>query len=152
MLWETFILLLLVKHHIWCLVLYRTENWTLRHSYSYEMWCWAKIAKISWTDCVKNAELCIMKEERNIVHSLERELLLDLSHLLYVLLCKLLLKEKYKGWEDEKVDISSSWMALRKIRYRKLKNDELIALCGELWTIRKTVCPVVLPRSSVHTQ
>jgi hypothetical protein len=34
------------------------------------MWCWRRMEKISWTDCVRNEEvLDRVKEERNIVHT-----------------------------------------------------------------------------------
>jgi hypothetical protein len=42
--------------------LYGAETWTLRkvdHKYleSFEMWCWRRMERISWTDCVKNEEV-----------------------------------------------------------------------------------------------
>ena len=50
----------LVKCYIWSMVLYGADNWTIRavdqkHLESFEMWCWRRIEKISWTDRVGNA-------------------------------------------------------------------------------------------------
>ena len=40
---------------------------------SFEMWCWRRMEKISWADCVKNEEeLHTVKEERNILHTIKR--------------------------------------------------------------------------------
>jgi hypothetical protein len=40
-------------------VLHGAENWTLqkgdqKHLERFEMWCWRRMQKINWTDCVKN--------------------------------------------------------------------------------------------------
>ena len=52
----------LVKCYIWSIALYGAETWTLRaadqkHLESFEMWCWRRIEKISWTDHVRNEEV-----------------------------------------------------------------------------------------------
>jgi hypothetical protein len=68
----------LVKCYIWNIVLYGAETWTLRkldqkYLESFEAWCWRRMEKISWTDCVSNeAELHRAKEERNILHEIRR--------------------------------------------------------------------------------
>ena len=68
----------LVKCYILCIALYDAETWTLRaadhkHLESFEMWCWRRIEKISWTDHVRNEEvLHRVKEERNILHTVKR--------------------------------------------------------------------------------
>lgn len=41
---------------------------------------------------------------------------------------------------------------LKENKIPEIEKDALIAFFGELSTIGKTVCPIVLPRSSVHTQ
>jgi hypothetical protein len=51
----------LVKCYIWRVALYGDETWTLRavdqkHLESFEMWCWRRMEKISWTDHVINEE------------------------------------------------------------------------------------------------
>jgi hypothetical protein len=66
----------LVKCYIWSIALYGVETWTLRkldqkYLESFEMWCWRRMEKISWTDCVNNeAVLHRVKEERNILHTI----------------------------------------------------------------------------------
>jgi len=57
--------------------LYGADTWTLRkvdqiYLESFEMWCWKRMEKISWTDHVRNEEvLHRAKEERNIVHTVK---------------------------------------------------------------------------------
>jgi hypothetical protein len=34
----------------------------------FETWCWRRVEKISWTDCVKNEVLLRMNDEKNIIH------------------------------------------------------------------------------------
>jgi hypothetical protein len=67
----------LVKCYIWGVALCGAETGTLRavdhkHLQCFEMWCWRRMEKISWTDRVKNKVLCRVMEERNIVHTVER--------------------------------------------------------------------------------
>jgi hypothetical protein len=58
--------------------LYGDETWTLRkvdqkYLESFEMWCWRRMEKISWTDRVRSEEvLHRVKEERNILHTIKR--------------------------------------------------------------------------------
>jgi hypothetical protein len=41
---------------------------------SFEMWCWTRMEKITWTDRVKNGEvLQRLNEERNILHIIKRK-------------------------------------------------------------------------------
>jgi hypothetical protein len=52
------------------------ETWTLRKvdqkcPESFEMWCWRRMEKISWTDHVRNEVLHRVKEERNILHTIK---------------------------------------------------------------------------------
>jgi len=61
----------LVKFYIWSISLYGAENWTLpavdhKHLESFEMWCWRKMEKISWTDQVRNEEVLIRASNRGI--------------------------------------------------------------------------------------
>jgi hypothetical protein len=68
----------LVKCYIWSIALYGAETWTLRkedrkYLESFEMWCWRRMEKISWTDRVRNEEvLHRVKEERNMLHTIRR--------------------------------------------------------------------------------
>ena len=64
--------------HIWSIALYGAETWTLRvvdqkHRESFEIWCWRRMEKISWTDHVRNAEVLLrVKEQRNILHEIRK--------------------------------------------------------------------------------
>jgi hypothetical protein len=60
------------------IALYGAENWTLRaadqkHLESFEMWCWRRMEKNSWTDHVRNEEVLLrVKEKRNILHEITK--------------------------------------------------------------------------------
>jgi hypothetical protein len=66
----------LVKCYIWSIALYGTETWTRRavdqkHLEIFEIWCWRRMEKISWTDRVRNEEVLLrVKEQRNILHEI----------------------------------------------------------------------------------
>jgi hypothetical protein len=63
----------LVKCYIWSIALYGAETWTLRavdqkNPEGFEMWCWRRMKKISWTDRVRNEEVLLrIKEQKNIL-------------------------------------------------------------------------------------
>jgi hypothetical protein len=67
---------------------YGAETWTLgkvdqKYLESFEMWCWIRMEKISWTDRVRNEEvLRRVKEERNIVHTIKRRKANWIGHIL----------------------------------------------------------------------
>jgi hypothetical protein len=67
-----------VKCYIWSVALCVAETVTLRkvdqkNLGNFEMWCWRRMEKISWTDRVRNEEvLHRVKEERNIIHTVKR--------------------------------------------------------------------------------
>jgi hypothetical protein len=62
----------LVKCYIWSIA----ETWTLRavdlkHLESFEMWCWKRMEKISWTNHVRNEEVILtLKAQRDILHEI----------------------------------------------------------------------------------
>ena len=66
----------LVKCYVWSIALYGAETWTLRamdqkHLESFEMWCWRRMEKISWTDRVRKEDVLLrVKEQRNILHEI----------------------------------------------------------------------------------
>jgi hypothetical protein len=67
----------LVKYYILSIALYGAETWTLRaldqkHLESFEMWCWRRTEKVSWTDHVRNEEVLLgVKEQRRGVSYLK---------------------------------------------------------------------------------
>jgi hypothetical protein len=68
----------LVKCYVWSIALYGAETWTLRavdqkQMESFEMWCWRRVEKISWTDHVRNEDTLLrVKEQRNILHEIRK--------------------------------------------------------------------------------
>jgi hypothetical protein len=56
--------------------LYGVETWTLRavdqkHLESFQMWCWRRMEKISWTDHVRNKEVLLrVKEQMSVLHEI----------------------------------------------------------------------------------
>jgi hypothetical protein len=124
----------LVKCYIWCIALYGAETWTLRaidqkHLERFEMWCWRRMEKISWTDRVRNKEVLLrVKEQRNILHEISKRKANWIGHILRRnCLLQQAIERKIKGRivEDEEEDVGSYWMTLRKgedtlIRRKKL--------------------------------
>jgi hypothetical protein len=78
----------LVKCYIWSIALYGAEIWTLRevdqkHLESFEIWCWRRMEKISWTDLVRNEGVLLrVKEQRNILHEISKRKANWIGHIL----------------------------------------------------------------------
>jgi len=103
----------LLKCYIWSMALYGAETWTLRaadqkYLQSFEMWCWKRMEKISWTDHVRN-------EQRNILHEIRKRKANWIGHTLRRnCLLKQVIEGKIKGeMEDEEEDIRGYWMTLK---------------------------------------
>ena len=67
----------LVKCYIWSTALYGAETGTFRavdkQLESFEMSCWRRMEKISWTDRVRNEEVLLqVNEQRNILHAIRK--------------------------------------------------------------------------------
>jgi hypothetical protein len=68
----------LVKCYIWSVALYGADIWMLwkvdwKYLEGFEVWCWRRMEKISWTNCVRNEEVLHRgKEERNILQTVKR--------------------------------------------------------------------------------
>jgi hypothetical protein len=105
----------LVKCYIWSIALYGAETWTFqkdqKYLKSFEMWCWRRMDKISWTDRLRNEVLYRVKEERNILHTIIKRKANCIGHNLHR---NCLLKHVIEGKEDEEEDVSSYWMTLMK--------------------------------------
>ena len=76
----------LVKCYVWSIALYGAETWTLRavdqkHLKSFEIWCWRRMEKISWTDHVRNENVRV-KEQRNILHEIRKRKAKWIGHIL----------------------------------------------------------------------
>jgi hypothetical protein len=66
-----------VKCYIWSIA-YGTETWTFlkvdqKYLENFEMWCWKRREKISWTVCV---------EERNVLHTIQQRKANWIGHML----------------------------------------------------------------------
>ena len=78
----------LVKCYIWSIALYGAETWTLweidqKHLESFEMWCWRRMEKISWTDHVRNEDVLLtVKEQRNILNEIRKQKANWIGHIL----------------------------------------------------------------------
>jgi hypothetical protein len=78
----------LMKCYSWSFALYGAETRTLlkvdrKYLEGFEMWCWRRKKKISWTDRVRNEEVSHgVKEERNIIHTVKRRKADWIGHIL----------------------------------------------------------------------
>jgi hypothetical protein len=78
----------LVKCYIWSIALFGAETWTLRavdqkHVESFEMLCWRRMEKVSWTEHVRNEEVLLkVKEQRSILHEIRKRKANCIGHIL----------------------------------------------------------------------
>jgi len=78
----------LVKCCVWSIALYGAEACMLRavdqkHLESFEMWCWRRMEKFSWTDHVRNEDVLLrVKEQRNILHEIRQRKVNWIGHIL----------------------------------------------------------------------
>ncbi|PNF19258.1 hypothetical protein B7P43_G08012 [Cryptotermes secundus] len=113
----------LVKCYICSIALYGAETWTLRavdqkHLESFEMWCWRRMEKISWTDYVGNEEVIIrVREQRNILHKIRK---LKANWIDHILRSNCLLKEVIEGKREGRIEVTR-----RRGRRRKKVLDDL---------------------------
>jgi hypothetical protein len=112
-----------VKCYIWNIALYGAGTWTLekvdqKYLESFEMWCWRRMEKISWTDRVRNEEvLHRVKEGRNIVHTIKRRKANWIGH---ILRRNCLLKYVTEGKLEGRIEMTG-----RRGRRRKQLLDDL---------------------------
>jgi hypothetical protein len=70
------------------IAVYGAETWTLRavdqkHLESFEMWCWRRMEKISWTDHVRNEYVLLrVNEQRNILNEISKRKANRIGHIL----------------------------------------------------------------------
>ena len=112
-----------MKCYVWSMALYGAETWALRATdqkslESFEMWCWRRMEKISWTDHVRNEEvLLLVNEQRNILHEIRKRKANLIGHILRRnCLVKQIIEEKIKGQIEE---------TRRQGRRRKKLQDDL---------------------------
>jgi hypothetical protein len=112
----------LVKCYVWSMALYGAETWTLRavdqkHLESFEMWCWRRMEKISWTDHERNEEVLLRgKKQRHILHDLLKRKAKWIGHISRRnCLLQRVIKRKIKG----RIEVKGK----RGRRRRKLLDD-----------------------------
>ena len=107
------------------MALYGAETWTLqavdqKHLERFEMWCWRRMEKISWTNHVRNEEVLLrVKEQRNILHEIRKRKANWIGH---ILRRNCLLQRVTEGMIQGGIevagrqgkDVGSYWMTLRK--------------------------------------
>jgi hypothetical protein len=97
-----------VKCYIWNIALYGAETWTLtkvdqQYLESFEMLCWRRMEKISWTVRVRNEEvLHRVKEERNILHTIKRR---EANWIGHILCRNCLLKHVIEGKLEGRIEV-----------------------------------------------
>ena len=97
------------------------ETWTLRavdqkHLESFEMCCWRRMEKISWTDHVRNEILLRVKEERNILQEISKRKANWIGHILR--------RNCLLQWDTEsKIKGGIEGTVRRRRRRRKLLDD-----------------------------
>ena len=74
-----------MKCYVWSIALYGAETWTLRAVdqkllESFEMWCWRRVEKISWTDHVRNEEV---SQQRNMLREISKWKANWIGHILH---------------------------------------------------------------------
>ena len=114
---------ILVKCYIWSIALYGAEIWTLRvvdkkHLENFDMWCWRRMDKNSWTDRMRNEEVLLqVNEQRNILHAIRKRKANWIGHSLRInCLLNQVIEGKIKGekWREYKEEkVRSYWMTLR---------------------------------------
>jgi hypothetical protein len=97
----------LVKCYLWSMALYGAETWTIgalyqKHLVSFEMLCWRRMEKKSWTDHVRNEEVLLtVKEQRDILHEISKRKANWIGHILgRNCLLQLVTEGKIKGGKE----------------------------------------------------
>ena len=109
-----------------------TETWTLRatdqkYLESFEMWCWRRMEKISWTDRVRNEEVLLrVNEQRDILHEIIKRKANWIGH---ILRRNCLLKQVIEG----KIKVEMEVTRRRGRRRKKLLDD----LKDRMWCWRR---------------
>ena len=103
--------------------MFGAETWTVRaagqkYLESFEMWCWRRMEKISWTDHVRNEEVLLtVNEQRNILHEIRKRKANWIGH---ILRRNCLLKQVIEGKIKGEMEV-----ARRRGRRRKKLLDDL---------------------------
>ena len=118
----------------------------------FEMWCWRRMEKISWTDHVRNEEVLLrVKEQRNILHEIRKRKANWIDHIL----CRnCLLQRVIEGKIKGGIEVTGRRRRKRRKLlddlkerrgYSQLKEEALDRIMWRArflrdWTCRKTYC------------
>ncbi|CAG9087673.1 unnamed protein product [Plutella xylostella] len=78
----------ILKCYVWPIVLYGCESWTIKENFkkkleAFEMWCYRRMLRISWTDKVTNVEvLKRMHKQVELVRTIKQRKVAYLGHVL----------------------------------------------------------------------
>ena len=103
----------------------QAETWTLRaadqkYLESFEMWCWRRMEKISWTYHVRNEEVLLwVNEQRNILHEMRKWKANWIGH---ISRRNCLLKQVLEGKIKGKMEVTRRWGRKRKKLLDDLKD------------------------------
>jgi hypothetical protein len=76
----------------------------LPYKRGFEMWCWRRMEKISWTDHVRNEEVLLrVSEQRNILHEIRKWKANWIGHILHR---KCLLKQVIEGKIQGQIEVT----------------------------------------------
>jgi replicative superfamily II helicase len=110
--------------------LYGAETWTIwevdqKYLKSFEVWCWRRMEKISWTDRVRNEEvLHRVKEERNILHTIKRKA----NWIGHILRRNCLLKHVIEGKLGGRIEMTGRRGRRRKPLLDDLKEKKILEI------------------------
>jgi len=77
-----------LRTHVWSIMLYDSETWTIakeeqKRIEAFEMWCYRRMLKISWTDMVTNKEALERRAERRTLwNSIKKRRYKRIGHVL----------------------------------------------------------------------
>jgi hypothetical protein len=87
------------------------------YAHTFEMWCWRRMEKISWTDHVRTEEVLLrVKEQRNIRHEINKQKASWIGHILHR---NCLLKQVIEGKINGGLEVTKK----KKKRCKKLLYD-----------------------------
>jgi hypothetical protein len=70
---------------------------------NFVMWCWRRMAKVSWTDHIRNEVLRKVSEERNVLHKIKRKKANWIGNILHR---NCLLKHGIEGKIEKRVEVT----------------------------------------------
>jgi hypothetical protein len=119
--------------------LYGAETSTLwkvdqKYLESFEIWCWRRMEKISWTDRVRNEEVLHRVKNRNVLHTINRRKANWIGH---ILSRNCPLKHVIEGKIEGSIEVAGG---KTRIRCKQLLDD--LKETREYWKLKEeaTVC------------